>query len=195
LTVLVAASRPAANLSATAEPSADEVLIVRAAAAGDAQAFTQLVHLHSRRVFAYLSHLTRHPHDAQDLAQQTFIKAYRHLAAFDCERPFINWLLTIARRTALNHFRDNKRWVGPPDEVVSREPSPARALEQSELADSIWARARRILSPREFEVMWLRFAEELSTEETAKVAGLTKIHVKVIVHRARQRLLKGEVAP
>jgi RNA polymerase sigma-70 factor (ECF subfamily) len=49
-----------------------------------------------------------------------------------------------------------------------------------------------VLSQREFEVLWLRFAEELSTEETARVAGLTKVHVKVIVFRARRQLLKIE---
>jgi RNA polymerase sigma-70 factor (ECF subfamily) len=49
-----------------------------------------------------------------------------------------------------------------------------------------------VLSPREFEVIWLRFAEELSTEETAQATGLTVSNVKVIVFRARQQLLKGD---
>jgi RNA polymerase sigma-70 factor, ECF subfamily len=194
MSATVSAPRPSAPLPAAAEPCPDEAFVVRAAAAGDARAFEQLVHTHSRRVFAYLSQLTRHPHDAEDLAQQTFIKAYHHLGTFDCRRPIINWLLTIARRTALNHFRDNRRWVGPPDDVASAEPSPARVLEQNEHVENVWARARRILSPREYEVMWLRFGEERSTEETARIIGLTRIHTKVIVHRARQRMLKGEVA-
>lgn len=177
-----------------AELRAHEATLVRAAAAGDARAFEQLVHSHSRRVFGFLSHLTRHTHDAEDLTQQTFIKAYRALGTFDCERPLINWLLTIARRTALNHFRDTKKWDAATEEIPSAEPSPARVLEQTERTDQLWARARRVLSAREFEILWLRFGEELSVEETARIVGLTKIHVKVIVHRARQRLLKGEPA-
>jgi RNA polymerase sigma-70 factor (ECF subfamily) len=56
----------------------------------------------------------------------------------------------------------------------------------------VWARAKAVLSPREFEVLWLRFGEELSTEETAKATGLTVSNVKVIVFRARQQLTKGE---
>ncbi len=104
----------------------------------------------------------------------------------------INWLLTIARRTAFNHFRDAKKWAGPPLDIASGEPTPADALEQAERVENLWARARRVLSPREYEVLWLRAGEELSTEDTARIVGLTKIHVKVLVHRARQRLLKEE---
>jgi RNA polymerase sigma-70 factor (ECF subfamily) len=191
---LVSDTPPAISAAAAAgEPCPSEADTVRAAAAGDIRAFEHLVHTHSRRVYNFLAHLTRHTHDAEDLTQQTFIKAHRHLATFDCERPLINWLLTIARRTALNHFRDTKKWEPAIEEqIVSHEPSPARVLEQTERADDLWARARRILSEREFEVLWLRFAEDMSVEETARITGLTKIHVKVLVHRARQRLLKGE---
>lgn len=173
-------------------PSAAEVATVRAAIAGDPKAFEQLVHSHSRRVFGYLAQLTRNSHDADDLTQQTFIKAHRHLARFDCERPLINWLLTIARRTALNHFRDSKKWEAASDEIASNAPSPVHVLEESERTDSLWKRARCILTTREFDVLWLRYAEDRSVEETAQITGLTKIHVKVIVHRAKARLAKGE---
>ena len=53
----------------------------------------------------------------------------------------------------------------------------------------------RILTAREFEVLWLRFGEDRTTEETAQITALTKIHVKVIVHRAKARLAKGETTP
>jgi len=170
----------------------DEPTLVRAAANGDRAAFDAIVHAHHRRVFNFLYHLTRHRHDAEDITQQTFLKAYQHLDSFDCARPLINWLLTIARRTALNHFRSAKRWEYLPTEPASSTPTPAQQTEQKDRADHLWGRARRVLSEREFEVLWLRFAEELSTHETARVMGLTQIHVKVLVHRARQHLLKGE---
>lgn len=190
--IFVAAPRPASSLPPAAEPRADEAATIRAAAAGDGRAFEQLVHTHSRRVFSYLIQLTRHSHDAQDLTQQTFIKAFHHLGTFDCERPLINWLLTIARRTAFNHFRAAKKWAGPPEDIASHELSPAHALEQSERVENLWSHARDVLSPREYEVLWLRVGEELSTADTARIMGLTMIHVKVLVHRARQRLLKRE---
>jgi RNA polymerase sigma-70 factor, ECF subfamily len=170
----------------------DEQEIVRAASRGDARAFEDLVHLHHRRVLNFLYQMTRQRQDAEDLTQHTFVKAFQHIHRVDGDRPIINWLLTIARRTALNHFRSARKWEYVPAELTCNEPSPARRLEQQDRAENLWARARRVLSQREFEIMWLRFAEELSVEETARIAGLTKIHVKVIVHRARNHLLKGE---
>jgi RNA polymerase sigma-70 factor (ECF subfamily) len=169
----------------------DDPALIRAAAAGDQRALGELVHLHHRRVYNFLSQMTRHHHDAEDLTQQTFLKAFHHLARFDQRRPLINWLLTIARNTALNHFRDVKKWDEMPADAAGSEPTPARQAEQKEQTENLWARARELLSPREFEVLWLRFAEEMSTRETAQVVGLTETHVKVMVFRARQTLLKG----
>jgi RNA polymerase sigma-70 factor, ECF subfamily len=173
----------------------DETTTVLAASRGDASAFAQLVHLHHRRVLNYVLQMTRQRQDAEDLTQQTFVKAFHHIHRVDSTRPIINWLLTIARRTTLNHFRSAKKWEFVPADLTSTEPSPARHLEQQEHSENLWARARRVLSQREFEVLWLRVAEEMSTEETARIAGLTQIHVKVLVHRARQKLLKGETQP
>ena len=185
---------PQANepLSGPAAAHCENAEVVRAAAAGDARAFEQLVHLYHRRVLNFLYQMTRQREDAEDLTQTTFVKAFQHIHRVDCERPIINWLLTIARRSALNHFRSVRKWEFVPAEVVSHEPSPARQLEHQDRTENLWARARRVLSQREFEVLWLRFAEDLSTEETARISGLTQIHVKVLVHRARQHLLKGE---
>ena len=178
--------------SASTVPQWEETATVLAASRGDASAFEQLVHLHHRRVLNFVLQMTRHRHDAEDLTQQTFVKAYQHIHRVDSTRPIINWLLTIARRTTLNHFRSVKKWEFVPAELVSGEASPARQLEQQEQAENLWARARRVLSRREFQVLWLRVGEEMSIAETARIAGLTQIHVKVLVHRARQRLLKGE---
>lgn len=174
---------------------AEEAALVRAAQGASPRAFDEIVHRHSRRIFNFLFHLTRHRQDAEDLTQQTFIKAYHNLHRFDCSRPLVNWLLIIARRSALNHFRSARRWDELPADVVSSDPSPARSAEQHDQHDTLWAQARRTLSQREFEVLWLRCVEELSTEETARVAGLTQIHVKVILHRARRQMLKGATPP
>jgi RNA polymerase sigma-70 factor (ECF subfamily) len=173
------------------EPPADEAALVQATLADDPRAFETIVHRHHRRVFGFLHQFTRHQQDAEDLTQQTFLKAYQSLHRFDCRRPLINWLLTIARHNALNHFRSARKWEEVPEQAASSAPSPARSAEEKDLSENLWERARRLLSPREFEILWLRFGEELSTEETAKIAGLTQTHVKVLVYRARQQLLKG----
>jgi RNA polymerase sigma-70 factor (ECF subfamily) len=151
----------------------------------------EIVRLHSSRVFNYVYQMTRHRQDAEDLVQQTFIKAYNNLHRFDGRRPVINWLLTIARRSALNHFRSAKKWEEMPQSAASIEPSPANQAEDREEKENLWASARRLLSQREFEVLWLRFGEDLSIEETAGVTGLTQTHIKVIVFRARKHLMKA----
>src|SRR5690606_29133930 len=161
------------------------------AAAGDATSFEQLVQLHSSRVFSFVYQMTRHRQDAEDLVQQTFIKAYNNLHRFDGTRPIINWLLTIARRSTLNHFRSSKRWEEMPESAASNEPSPASTAEHCEERENLWTEARRLLSQREFEVLWLRFGEDRSVEETARISGLTQTHVKVIVFRAKQQLMKA----
>lgn len=179
------------DIPAPEQAAADEATLVRSALDANPRAFEEIVRRHSRRIYNFLHQFTRHHHDAEDLTQQTFLKAYQNLHRFDCERPLINWLFTIARRTALNHFRAAKKWEEVPDDTPSESPSPANQSENSDAAENLWAHARRILSQREFEVLWLRFAEELSIEETARIAGLTATHVKVLVYRARQQLMKG----
>lgn len=176
---------------AHAEAGLDEAGLVRDTLKGESRAFDEIVRTHHRRVFNFVHQMTRHRHDAEDLTQQTFIKAFNGLARFDQSRPLINWLLTIARHTALNHFRDSKKWEEMPETTASGEPSPAHAAEEREHTETLWARARAVLSRREFEVMWLRFGEELSIKETANVVGLTQTHVKVLVFRARRALMKG----
>jgi RNA polymerase sigma-70 factor (ECF subfamily) len=180
------------SVSEPPRPDPEESGLVRRAMAGQSEAFDALVHLHGSRVFRFLHQLTRHRQDAEDLTQQTFLKAFRHLASFDPERPMINWLLTIARRTALNHFRAARPTTVLPEVLAGSEPSPDRTTEQRDRLANLWDRARAVLSPREFEVLWLRFGEGLSTEEAAQVAGLTRTHLKVLVFRARRTLLKGE---
>jgi len=173
------------------EAGCDEAQLVHNAVCGDQGAFAQIVDLHGRRIFLFLQQMTRHRQDAEDLTQQTFVKAFGHLSTFDTRRPLINWLFVIARRTAINHFRAAKRWEFLPDDAPDPRATPARAMEDKELGEGIWERARELLSRRQFEVMWLRFAEDLSTKETARVTGLTEIHVKVLIFRARQALMKG----
>ena len=154
------------------------------------RAFDEIVRLHTPRVFNYLLHMTRHRQDAEDIAQQTFIKAYTHLSSFDPTRSFIAWLLTIARRTALNHFRSVKNFEPIAEDAAASDTTPDRHLEKRDQLDTLWEQAKRVLSEREFEVLWLRYVEDRSIEEAAQILGLNKTHTKIIAFRARQRLIK-----
>src|SRR5438045_3307111 len=100
MTTVLNAVRADDAFAPVGETPSDEAGLVRAVVDGDAGAFEPLVRAYHGRVFNFLQRMTRHRQDAEDLTQQTFVKAYRHLGQFDCRRPLINWLLTIARNTA-----------------------------------------------------------------------------------------------
>src|SRR5262245_58463712 len=111
---------PDETIAPPATPPADARLIAECLA-GDMRAFDEIVRAYPPPVFNYVLHMTRHRQDAEDIAQQAFIKAYNHLASFDPSRSFVAWLLTIARRTALNHFRSAKNFEAVPEDAASSE--------------------------------------------------------------------------
>ena len=170
----------------------EEAELVQAAVAGNGQAARELVRLFHRPIFRFVCRMTGQAQDAEDITQETFVKAFRSLDRVDTSRPLINWLFTIARRTALNHFRSKKEWVELPPEAASESPGPRQEVERREVVDGVWAKARRVLSAAEFQVLWLRFGENLSTAEAAKAAGRSTTSIKTLIYRARQRLLAGK---
>ena len=169
-------------------PSSAEAL-ARQAQAGDAAAFEQLVTLHETRIFNYLRRMTGHVHDAQDLTQVTFVKAYRSLLRFDPRQSFSTWLFTIAKRTMLNHFRDTRRTEELPDDEGMEARTPASDAESRDEQASVWDAARRL--PRDqFEALWLRYAEGFSIAETARAMDTNQVRVRVLLHRGRGKLAK-----
>jgi len=178
------------TLSAPPTEMSVDVRLIADCLQGQMGAFDKIVHLHTPRIFNYVLHMTRHRQDAEDITQQTFIKAYTHLASFDPTRSFIARLLTIARRTALNHFRSAKNFEQVTEETATTDHTPVHQVEKRDQLDSLWEQARKVLSEREFEILWLRYVEDSSIEDTARIVGLTKTHTKIIAFRARQRLIK-----
>lgn len=164
--------------------------VIRAAQEGSLEAFEQIVELFEARILAYLRQFTRNAHDAEDLAQETFLKAYRSLAQFDPSRPMAAWIFTIARRTAISHFRSNRTVAFESPESLADHTdhhNPAHELEAKDDGAALWVLAER-LKPRQREALWLHYAEDLPVADCARVMGLTQIHVKVLLHRGRQAL-------
>jgi RNA polymerase sigma-70 factor (ECF subfamily) len=185
------ATRGAPLAAAGETPSSEE--LARRAQAGCPESFTALVARHGAAVFNYLLQMTRHRQDAEDLTQETFLKVFRHLGRAEAPVAFRAWLLTIARRTAYNHFRAARPVEALDPDLESALPDPATATAASDDRDALWAAARK-LRPRQFEALWLRYAEGLTVEEVAGVMRLHSIHVRVLLHRGRRHLrhrLKG----
>lgn len=163
--------------------------LVAQAKGGSVEAFGELVEQHEARIFNFLRQFTGNTHDAQDLTQDTFVKAFRSLGRFNAVGSFSSWLFVIAKRTALNHLRDHRR------ESTEEAPegidfnNPAQAFAESEERAGLWSVARK-LKPAQFEALWLRYAEGFSVAETARVMRTNQIRVRVLLHRGRAQLAK-----
>ena len=176
-------------MNAITSPEADSEQLARRAREGCRDAFELLVTRHEHQIFNYLHQLTCNRHDAEDLAQETFVKAYRAIHRYDASFAFATWLFTIAKRTAYSHFRSARRVEEqPPDDPVDPA-NPATLLEGKEESDSLWALARR-LKRNQYEALWLRYTEGFSVAEIARIMNRNQIHVKVLLHRGRTTLAK-----
>ncbi len=179
------------------EPSPEQ--LARQAQGGRTAAFESLVERFQSRVFNFILRAISHQADAEDLTQETFIKAYRSLPGYDERSRFVTWLFVIARRTVVDHFRRRRPVVILPLEAAEETPGPADPAAQISARDrsrSLWAAAQK-LPAKQNEALWLRYGEDLSIAEVARVMQTNQIHVKVLLHRARQQMarLLGDSEP
>ncbi|HLP77830.1 MAG TPA: sigma-70 family RNA polymerase sigma factor [Candidatus Paceibacterota bacterium] len=162
---------------------------------GAVDEFAELVRRHQAHVFAILSRYERDAHRLEDLAQETFLKAWKALAQFDGRAPFEHWLSRIAVHAALDHLRKQKRSrneIGFPElgedalEWLHNdaEPGQLEARDARELLDAAMQR----LSPTDRLVITLLEIEECSVKEISALTGWSSIAVRVRAVRARKRL-------
>lgn len=164
-----------------------EAELVARARHGAAPAWETIIHSHQEPVFRLAYLLLGDADEAQDVAQETFVRAYRALDRFDSERPLRPWLLRIAANLAHNQRRSAGRYLATLRRVVSSEPPLAMSIEERSAqrveAARLWQAVRR-LRPAEQQVIYLRYFLELSVEETAESLGVAGGTVKSRLHRA-----------
>lgn len=161
---------------------------------GCRDSFESLVELFEERIFNYLCQRLNNRHDAEDLTQETFLKAYRAIERYDSHFAFSTWLFTIAKRTLANHFRAVRPTVPElTDTEIDRE-DPAVLLEQKDESRAVWAMAKA-LNPDQYEALWLRYGEGFSIAETAQIMKTNQVRVRVLLHRARHQLAKSLPRP
>lgn len=170
---------------------ADRLLVERVKA-GDITAFERLFSRHHQRIYRFASRMCRHTQDAEDILQETFLAAYRHLNTFHGKSRFTTWLYTIAanscRRTR-RHARESTTigegdgadrhvpvddWTRRPD-VQTMQKDTRRAIEDSVAA----------LPKDQRLVLVLRDMEGLPAEEVGRITGASVAAVKSRLHRAR----------
>jgi RNA polymerase sigma-70 factor, ECF subfamily len=176
--------------------------LIRAAIAGQPQAFPDLVRRYEQKLYNFARRMCRSDSDAEDLVQETFLSVYRSLADFRFETKFKNWLYRVAVNTAITKRRRSK-FAPEPDlsledldrqeeadatgEVPDWARMPLEQLLNGELLETM-NRAIRSLPEKYRVVVVLRDVEEFSTEETAHILNLTPANVKVRLHRGRMFL-------
>lgn len=192
--------------SETLGPDATADAIARVLA-GETQLFHELIRPLERAVFVMLFMLLRSETDAEDAAQEAFIKIYRNLQNFRGEAKFSTWVLSIARNEGLGWLRKRSSRPEEPLEPVLDDSTgdftpalltdwrevPLEALERKELRECL-SRAILNLPPIYREVVQLRDIDELDVQETAEVLKISQGSVKVRLHRARAMLQK-ELVP
>jgi RNA polymerase sigma-70 factor, ECF subfamily len=165
--------------------------LARQTKAGSLAAFEELLQRYERRIYAFVLQACRNSADAAEVTQETFVKAFRHIGLYNPRYAFRTWLFTIARRKCIDHHR-----AAPPpsDSAVPDRADgsdPAEVLAAQEDKDSLWALARRVLPPAQFQALWFSYAVEMKVEEIARVLGRTRTHVKVMLFRARRTLRRA----
>jgi len=177
------------------EALAEEHRRIVAAQRGDRPSFAQLVESYWDRIYRWLYHLTHDRHTAEDLAQETFLKAFANLTKFRAGSNFRAWLFRIAHNNFVNLRRAAaRRRDALPEDLPAPGDGPA---EQAALGEerALLARAVREL-PDDFRAAFLlRIEEGLSFRQIASILGLTEETARWRVFKARQRLLRALAPP
>ncbi|HVB40564.1 MAG TPA: sigma-70 family RNA polymerase sigma factor [Terriglobales bacterium] len=178
----------------------DDQELLQRVRAGDREAFYTLVSRYERPLYRSALAITRSPADAEDVVQETFLRAYEHLAQFRGEAKFQTWLTQIALNTARMRLRKNhgalwesldqprttEEGVLPRDVREWRE-NPEQQLGREEI-ETLLHQALKGLPAGYREVVALRDIQLLSTQETAEILGLSVANVKTRLLRARLQL-------
>jgi RNA polymerase sigma-70 factor (ECF subfamily) len=135
---------------------------------------------------------------AEDLLQDTFIRAYVNLFRYRSRWRFATWLFTIARRVSLNYHRRPRAESGGAMEAAEcGRAGPADLAAAADSRQYLWDRAAGVLSQEELTAMWLHYVESMSTREIATVLERSSVAIKTMIFRARKKLapVMEELAP
>jgi RNA polymerase sigma-70 factor, ECF subfamily len=181
----------------------DEAQMIAAIIAGDSELFHELIRPYERRVYVMALSFLRNEADAEDVAQEAFLKAFRNLASFRGEAKFGTWLVSIVLNEARSRIRhrDTVKMESldePADDQGQTLPAllrdwkeiPSEALERKEVR-LLLQKAVTALPLIYREVFQLRDIEQLSVNEAAAALGISIAAVKVRLHRARMMLQKN----
>lgn len=170
---------------ANSYPKMTDKELARATISGGRAEFEQIIQRYSNPLTMFALTRTGNFQDAEDIVQETFLQAYKNIDLFDNSYSLKNWLFTIAYRQIVSGYRKKK-----PEQLPEDAPNYLESEKKSNVQNKwIW-RAAGQLGADSFTALWLRYKQEMTTEEISHIMNKTKIMVRVLLHRARKRLAK-----
>ena len=186
--------------------SRDETQMIAFILAGDTQLYHELIRPYEGSVYRMALSFMKNEAEAEDVAQETFLNAFRHLSSFRAEARFSTWLISIALNEARNRLRRQATMPVDSLDALSEEGEPispallrdwreipSEALERKELRETLQVAVAGLPDIYK-QVFLLRDVEELTVAETAAALTISVATVKVRLHRARIMLQK-ELVP
>jgi len=156
--------------------------------AGSRLCFEELIARYSSKLFHFLRPKISNVSDIEDIIQETFYKLYQNIFRYDSKWKFSTWLYTAVNRQAISHYRSkkNKNIHGM---TVQTEADSAEILIQETQNQNLWKLARN-LKANQYEALWLRYVEDLSLKEIARIMRKSHTAARLLLHRARLNLGK-----
>lgn len=158
------------------------------AKAGDTEAFSAIFEIMAPAIYRFLAIRVVNPEDAEDLANQTFLEAWKSLPRYNQKQPFTTWIYTIARYNLIDFYRAHKAQVNL-DAVMNLATTTdlEATVDVQMTTDRVLAHLRQL--PEMYQtVLQLKFIEELEYSEIAKAMGKTENHVRVLAKRGLDKL-------
>ncbi len=164
--------------------------LARSAQSRSLPAFTELVTRFEKRLYNFLLRRLACAADAEDITQESFVRAWQSIDRYDPTWEFSTWLFTIGRRLAANQIAKNKRApkaLGPAIEP-SHTNDPSTIAADFEQQSGLWEIVQTTLNADQQTALWLRYGENLPVQDIANVLGRTSVSIRVKLFRARQTL-------
>ena len=176
----------------TCTPAGDDIECARQAQAGSLDAFSKLVARYQAGVFNYIFRRLNSRCDAEDLTQETFVRAWTSIGTYNPRWRISTWLYAIATRLTIDHARAQRSRQNAKlhDLAQPAQADPAQPVLEREARSHLWDVAHRLLGEDERAALWLKYAENFSSDEIARTLGRSSIAVRVMLFRAR-KLLAG----
>jgi len=171
----------------------EECALIKRAQRGDSAAMRALIDAHKDRLFAFVWRTVRDHHDAEEICQDAFLKAFAALDRFDPAYRFSTWLFTIAYRVALNTTRRKKAVSGDVDLTLfaddgeSVEEAAVNSEEARRLKRLVWEAVDRLSPPQKAAIL-LFYKQQQSCQDIAEILDIPVATVKSHLHRARTRM-------